>query len=68
MLLLLCLPENKGAEDYTRIPSLFMERSNPLQFPCAAFKWQKLGAEGMQSLTASWAAWHCLWPPPAPMA
>lgn len=71
-MLLLCLPENKGAEDYSWIPSLFMERSNPRQFPCLAFKWQKPRAEGMQPLTARWAparaTWHCLWPPPGPMA
>lgn len=30
-MLLLCLPENKGGEDYSWILSLFMGRSNPLQ-------------------------------------
>lgn len=39
--LLLCLPENKGAGDYTRIRSLFTERSNPLRFPCLAFEMAK---------------------------
>lgn len=29
-MLLLCLPENKGGEDYAWISSLFMARSNPL--------------------------------------
>lgn len=44
-MLLLCLPENKGGEDYTWISSLFMERSNPLQ-PRLPFKWQDPEAAG----------------------
>lgn len=40
--LLLCLPENKGAEDYPRIPKfVYGEIKTPLQFPCLAFMWQK---------------------------
>lgn len=39
-MLLLCLPENKGGEDYTWLLSLLMERSNPPRARLA-FKWQK---------------------------
>lgn len=76
-MLLLCLPENKGGEDYTWISSLFMARSNPLQ----SLVWLSSGnslrlwTAGMQPprcrpgrervprgyLPRQW--WLCLWPP-----
>lgn len=77
-MLLLCLPENKGGEDYTWISSLFMVRSNPLQSLVwlSSSKSLRLRTAGMQPpccgpngehvpggyLPGQW--WHCLWPPP----
>lgn len=77
-MLLLCLPENKGGEDYTWISSLFMVRSNPLQSLVwlSSSKSLRLRTAGMQPPCCGpnrehvpggylpGQRWHCLWPPP----
>ena len=77
-MLLLCLPENKGGEDYTWISSLFMARSNPLQSLVwlSSGKSLRLWTAGMQPPRCGPGGehvpggylpgqrWHCLWPPP----
>lgn len=76
-MLLLCLPKNKGGEDYTWISSLFMARSNPLQslIWLSSGKSLRLQTAGMppccrpgrEHVPGGYLPgqqWHCLWPPP----